>query len=229
VILTLCPKCQVRQDDPRWQWAHLGTVAAGWVSGLARAVRRTIRPLVARASGLAGLLPCCHRWAATRHDGIYPQAELRFRRVTPAQPALAPEARRTAAGSPQPAAALLAMPPAFLQPPQQPRSRLLASPLALGGAPLQASSPGLGGGASGGDAGHAPVAGQRTPLRHARRTRASGSTDTYRLRRGCSRPPRRFPAQAAPSFATLLRQGSAVQVSHFHSNRQRLTAHVNRG
>jgi hypothetical protein len=72
VILTLCPKCQVRQDDPRWQWAHLGTVAAGWVSGLARAVRRTIWPLVARASGLAGLLPCCHRWAATRHDGIYP-------------------------------------------------------------------------------------------------------------------------------------------------------------
>ena len=35
----------------------------------------------------------------------------------------------------------------------------------------------------------------------------SGSTDTSRLCRGCSRPPRRFPDQAAPSFAALLRQG----------------------
>jgi hypothetical protein len=35
----------------------------------------------------------------------------------------------------------------------------------------------------------------------------SGSTNASRLCRGCSRHPRRFPDQAAPSFATLLRQG----------------------
>ena len=56
----------------------------------------------------------------------------------------------------------------------------------------------------------------------------SGSTDTSRLCRGCSRPPRRFPDQAAPSFAALLRQGRRWKVSHLHSNRQRLTAHVDR-
>ncbi len=46
------------------------------------------------------------------------------------------------------------------------------------------------------------------------------------------RPPadrRRFPDQAAPSFAALLRQGQRRKVSHLHSNRQRLTAHVDRG
>jgi hypothetical protein len=26
-----CPKCQLRQDDPRWQWAHFGAAAARWV------------------------------------------------------------------------------------------------------------------------------------------------------------------------------------------------------
>src|SRR5439155_13964890 len=57
----------------------------------------------------------------------------------------------------------------------------------------------------------------------------SGSTDASRLCRGCSRPPRRFPGQAAPSFAALLRQGQQWKVSHLHSNRQRLTAHVVRG
>jgi len=35
----------------------------------------------------------------------------------------------------------------------------------------------------------------------------SGSAGTSRLCRGCSRPSRRFPGQAAPSFAALLRQG----------------------
>ena len=35
----------------------------------------------------------------------------------------------------------------------------------------------------------------------------SGSTDTSRLCRGCSHPHRRFPDQAAPSFAALLGQG----------------------
>src|SRR5207237_1249064 len=57
----------------------------------------------------------------------------------------------------------------------------------------------------------------------------SGSTGTSRLCRGCSRPPRRFPGQAAPSFAALLRQGQRWKVSHLHSNRQRLTAHVDPG
>jgi hypothetical protein len=57
----------------------------------------------------------------------------------------------------------------------------------------------------------------------------SGSTDTSRLCRGCSHPPRRFPGQAAPSFAALLRQGQRWKVSHLHSNRQRLTAHKDRG
>ena len=53
----------------------------------------------------------------------------------------------------------------------------------------------------------------------------SGSTSASRFCRGCSRPPRRFPAQAAPSFAAPLRQGQRRKVSHLHSNRQRLTAH----
>ena len=57
----------------------------------------------------------------------------------------------------------------------------------------------------------------------------SGSPDTSRLCRGCSRPHRRFPDQAAPSFAALLRQGQRWKVFHLHSNRQRLTAHVDRG
>src|SRR5204863_7394935 len=57
----------------------------------------------------------------------------------------------------------------------------------------------------------------------------SGSTDTSRLCRGCSRPPRRFPDQAAPSFTAPLRQGQRWKVFHLHSNRQRLTAHVDRG
>src|SRR5262245_7052931 len=54
----------------------------------------------------------------------------------------------------------------------------------------------------------------------------SGSTGTSRLCRGCSRPPQRFPGQAAPSFAALLRQGQRRKVSHLHSNQQRLTAHA---
>src|SRR5262249_22253510 len=41
----------------------------------------------------------------------------------------------TTAGSPGSAAALLAPPPALLQPPHQPRSCLLASPSAFGGVP----------------------------------------------------------------------------------------------
>ena len=53
----------------------------------------------------------------------------------------------------------------------------------------------------------------------------SGSASASRLCRGCSHPPRRFPAQAAPSFAALLRQGQRRKVSHLHSNQQRLTAH----
>src|SRR6266542_3432246 len=53
----------------------------------------------------------------------------------------------------------------------------------------------------------------------------SGSTDTSRLCRGCSHPPRRFPDQAAPSFAALLRQGQRWMVSHLHPTQQRLTAH----
>src|SRR5262249_26901930 len=32
---TTCQVCQVGQDDPRWQWAHFGAAAAGWVCGLA--------------------------------------------------------------------------------------------------------------------------------------------------------------------------------------------------
>jgi hypothetical protein len=28
-------KCQVRQDDPRRQWAYFGAAAAGWIFGLA--------------------------------------------------------------------------------------------------------------------------------------------------------------------------------------------------
>ena len=38
-----------------------------------------------------------------------------------------------------------------------------------------------------------------------------------------------FPGQAAHSFAALLRQGQRRMVSHLRSNRQRLTAHVDRG
>jgi hypothetical protein len=57
----------------------------------------------------------------------------------------------------------------------------------------------------------------------------SGSTDTSRLCRGGSRPPRRFPDQAAPSSPALLRQGQRWKVSHLHSNHQRLTAHVDGG
>jgi hypothetical protein len=53
----------------------------------------------------------------------------------------------------------------------------------------------------------------------------SGSAGASRLRRGCSHLPRRFPDQAAPSFAALLRQGQRWKVSHLHSNQQRLTAH----
>ena len=46
----------------------------------------------------------------------------------------------------------------------------------------------------------------------------SGSAGASRLCRGCSHPPRRFPDQAAPSFAALLRQGQRRTVSHLHSN-----------
>jgi hypothetical protein len=53
----------------------------------------------------------------------------------------------------------------------------------------------------------------------------SGSASVSRLCRGCSHPPRRFPDQAAPSFAALLRQGQRWMVFHLHSNQQRLTAH----
>jgi hypothetical protein len=48
---------QVRQDDPRWQWAHFRAAPAGRVSRLAKAIHRTIPSPVARASGLAWLLP----------------------------------------------------------------------------------------------------------------------------------------------------------------------------
>jgi hypothetical protein len=41
----------------------------------------------------------------------------------------------------------------------------------------------------------------------------SGSTDTLRLCRGCSHPPRHLPDQAAPSFTTLLRQDSSGGLS----------------
>src|SRR5262245_56339718 len=43
------------------------------------------------------------------------------------------------------AAALLATPPALLQPPHQPRSSLLTGPPTLGHAPLRGQAPGLGG------------------------------------------------------------------------------------
>ena len=66
-----------------------------------------------------------------------------------------------AAGSLDLAVPLLATPPALLQPPHQPRSRLFASPPALSGVPLPARAPGLSGGAPGGGAGHALVAGHR--------------------------------------------------------------------
>src|ERR1039457_7009866 len=78
----------------------------------------------------------------------------------PAQPAWC-RGERDAAGGLKLAVALLAAPPALLQPPPQPRSPLLASPPAPGGAPLLAKSPVLGGDASGGAAGHPPVAGYR--------------------------------------------------------------------
>jgi hypothetical protein len=57
----------------------------------------------------------------------------------------------------------------------------------------------------------------------------SGSTGTSRLCRGCSRHPRRFPAPGCPQLRRPAVTGSVVKVSHLHSNRQRLTAHVNQG
>lgn len=41
----------------------------------------------------------------------------------------------------------------------------------------------------------------------------SGSTDASRPCRGCSRPRRRLPDQAVPSFTALLRQGQRRMVS----------------
>jgi hypothetical protein len=58
---------------------------------------------------------------------------------------------------------------------------------------------------------------------------APADAGASRLSQGCSHPHRRFPAQAAPSLAALLRQGQRWTVSHLHSDRQRLTAHVDRG
>jgi hypothetical protein len=77
---------------------------------------------------------------APRFQGCSPhsQAERKYQDAE-----AAPEARGTAAGSPELAVALLAT-PALLQPPHQPRSRLLASPPVLG-APLLARALGMGG------------------------------------------------------------------------------------
>jgi hypothetical protein len=50
-ILTVCLKHQLRQDDPRRQWAHFGAAAARWISGLAgrfmlqAAGRRPVMPM----------------------------------------------------------------------------------------------------------------------------------------------------------------------------------------
>ena len=49
----------------------------------------------------------------------------------------------------------------------------------------------------------------------------SGSTGASRLCQGCSRPPRHLPDQAAPSSSRPTAIGTAVKVSHLHSNRQR--------
>jgi hypothetical protein len=64
---------QVRQDDPRWQWAHFGAASAGWVSGLAGAIHRTILPLVAgiMRDDLAWWATALHR---ARHDNPLPPA-----------------------------------------------------------------------------------------------------------------------------------------------------------
>jgi hypothetical protein len=76
VILRVYPICQVRQDDPRWQWAHFGAAAAGWVGLRTRGGDSPHdRPLVARARGLAGLLPCRRRQA-----GWHPLAAVGFAR-----------------------------------------------------------------------------------------------------------------------------------------------------
>jgi hypothetical protein len=57
-------------SDPRWQWAPPASPAAGW-SRTRRGGRGTIVPLVARARGLAGLLPCDRCQTATGQDGIH--------------------------------------------------------------------------------------------------------------------------------------------------------------
>ena len=68
------------QDEPRWEWAHFGAAAAGWVCGPAAAMHRTIRPLV--AGGPAGWLdpalpspPGCYRagWHPLAVAGVRPR------------------------------------------------------------------------------------------------------------------------------------------------------------
>ncbi len=103
-----------------------------------RGIHRTIRPLVARARGLAGLLPCRRRRVAARQDGIHSLQPVRSRtghRTCGHQRDRWRDGSECwrrgegdAAGSLELAAALLAMPPAFLQPLHQPGKPSTTSP-----------------------------------------------------------------------------------------------------
>ena len=57
----------------------------------------------------------------------------------------------------------------------------------------------------------------------------SGSTGASRLCQGCSHPLRHLPEHGCPQLHRPATTGTAAKVSHLHSNRQRLTAHVDRG
>jgi len=57
----------------------------------------------------------------------------------------------------------------------------------------------------------------------------SGSADTSRLCQGCSHPYPASPGTGCPQLHRPAATGSAVVVSHLHSNKQHLTAHVDPG
>jgi hypothetical protein len=69
----------------------------------------------------------------------------------------------------------------------------------------------------------------RTPLGHARRAHAIWQYWRVPALSGLLPPSPAPPGSGCPQLRRPAATGSAVQVSHLHSNRQRLTAHVDRG
>ena len=57
----------------------------------------------------------------------------------------------------------------------------------------------------------------------------SGSASASRLCQGCSHPLRHLPEHGCPQLHRPATTGTATKVSHLHSNRQRLMAHVDTG